>query len=99
MDFTKFSDENFDLKNWINAVFVTQKDTNQNVEVRPFNFAYLCLRIHKMMIFFSRKQFVATLVTKLQVFIQVGLLLIFVYSNCFFLTLNITTIGNKQLYR
>lgn len=33
MDFTKFSDENFDLKNWINSVFVTQKDTNQNVEV------------------------------------------------------------------
>jgi hypothetical protein len=33
MDFTKFSDEDFDLKNWINAVFVTQKDTNQNVEV------------------------------------------------------------------
>ncbi len=33
MNFTKFSDENFDLKNWINAVFVTQKDTNQNAEV------------------------------------------------------------------
>ena len=41
MDFTKFSDENFDLKNWINAVFVTQKDTNQNVEVRFFSF--ICL--------------------------------------------------------
>jgi hypothetical protein len=47
MDFTKFSDDNFDLKSWINSAFVSQKDTNQNQE-----------------------QFVATLITKLQVFIQ-----------------------------
>lgn len=47
MDFTKFSDENFDLKDWINGAFVSQRDTNQNTE-----------------------QFAATLVTKLQVFIQ-----------------------------
>jgi hypothetical protein len=47
MDFTKFSDDNFDLKSWINAAFVSQKDTNQNQD-----------------------QFVATLITKLQVFIQ-----------------------------
>ena len=33
MDFTKFSDEDFDLKNWINGTFVAQKDTNQNAEV------------------------------------------------------------------
>lgn len=33
MDFTKFSDENFDLKDWINAAFVSQKETNQNQEV------------------------------------------------------------------
>jgi len=38
MDFTKFSDDNFDLKNWINAVFVTQKDTHQNAEVIKFTF-------------------------------------------------------------
>lgn len=47
MDFTRFSDENFDLKDWINGAFKTQKDTNQNLE-----------------------QFVATQITKLQVFIQ-----------------------------
>ncbi|CAF0719641.1 unnamed protein product [Brachionus calyciflorus] len=47
MDFTKFSDENFDLKDWINNAFQSQIDPNQNTE-----------------------QFVATLVTKLQVFIQ-----------------------------
>jgi len=34
MDFTKFSDENFDLKDWINAAFVSQKETNQNQEVK-----------------------------------------------------------------
>ena len=33
MNFTKFSDKNFDLKNWINGAFVSQKDTNQNAEV------------------------------------------------------------------
>ena len=33
MDFTKFSDENFDLKDWINGAFVSQKETNQNQEV------------------------------------------------------------------
>lgn len=47
MDFKKFSDDNFDLKSWINTAFVSQKETNQNVD-----------------------QFVATLITKLQVFIQ-----------------------------
>jgi hypothetical protein len=36
MDFTKFSDENFDLKDWINAVFDSQKDANQNLEVGTF---------------------------------------------------------------
>ncbi len=49
MDFSRFSDDNFDLKTWINAAFKTQKDTNQNQE-----------------------QFVATQITKLQVFIQVN---------------------------
>ena len=35
MDFSKFSDDNFDLKDWINGAFKTQKDTNQqNTEVR-----------------------------------------------------------------
>ncbi len=34
MDFTKFSEENFDLKDWINAVFDSQKDANQNLEVQ-----------------------------------------------------------------
>jgi hypothetical protein len=33
MDFTKFSDQNFDLKHWINNVFISQKDSNQNAEV------------------------------------------------------------------
>lgn len=33
MDLTKFSEENFDLKKWINGTFVAQKDTNQNAEV------------------------------------------------------------------
>ncbi len=47
MDFTKFSDDDFDLKSWINAAFVSQKDTQQNLD-----------------------QFVATLITKLQVYIQ-----------------------------
>ena len=43
MDFTKFSDDNFDLKNWINAVFVTQKDTHQNAEVINSLFFYIKL--------------------------------------------------------
>ena len=34
MDFTKFSDDNFDLKTWINGTFVAQKETNQNAEVK-----------------------------------------------------------------
>lgn len=33
MDFTKFSDDNFDLKEWINGAFQSQKDSNQNTEV------------------------------------------------------------------
>ena len=33
MDFSKFSDENFDLKKWINGSFSAQKDTSQNLEV------------------------------------------------------------------
>ncbi len=38
MDFTKFSDENFDLKDWINNAFVSQKESNQNQEVFFFTF-------------------------------------------------------------
>lgn len=37
MDFTKFSDDNFDLKTWINGAFVAQKETNQNAEVTQKN--------------------------------------------------------------
>lgn len=33
MDFTKFSDDNFDLKTWINGASAAQKETNQNAEV------------------------------------------------------------------
>ncbi len=33
MDFSKFSDEDFDIKEWINSTFTAQKDTNQNAEV------------------------------------------------------------------
>jgi conserved oligomeric Golgi complex subunit 7 len=47
MNFTKFSQEDFNLKEWINHSFTNQKNTNQNVD-----------------------QFLATLITKLQVFIQ-----------------------------
>ncbi len=53
MDFTKFSDENFDLKNWINAVFITQKDTNQNAEVNISNFSYINKFIYIILIFIN----------------------------------------------
>lgn len=33
MDFSKFSDDNFDMKDWINGAFKTQKESNQNAEV------------------------------------------------------------------
>lgn len=33
MDFSKFSDENFDIKDWINGAFKAQKETSQNTEV------------------------------------------------------------------
>lgn len=33
MDFTKFSDDNFDLKEWINFAFQTQKDSDHSTEV------------------------------------------------------------------
>jgi hypothetical protein len=33
MDFTKFSDDNFDLKEWINGALQSHKDSNQNTEV------------------------------------------------------------------
>jgi hypothetical protein len=42
MDFTKFSDENFDLKDWINGAFTSQKETNQNLEVEHFVGNMLC---------------------------------------------------------
>ena len=40
MDFTKFSEENFDLKKWINGTFVAQKETNQNAEVESSSLFY-----------------------------------------------------------
>jgi hypothetical protein len=57
MDFTKFSDDNFDLKEWINSAFVSQKETNQNQEVgslfftnfffAPYKCLFLCLAIRR----------------------------------------------------
>lgn len=46
MDFSKFSDDNFDVKDWVNAVFRAQQDEKQ------------------------REAYTATLVTKLQRYIQ-----------------------------
>ena len=46
MDFSKFSDDNFDVKDWINGVFQSQKDEQQ------------------------MEAYTATLVTKLQRYIQ-----------------------------
>ena len=71
MDFTKFSDENFDLKDWINGAFVSQKESNQNQEVSTIIFYSSLTFLVKIL--FYKKQFVATLITKLQVFIQVKL--------------------------
>jgi hypothetical protein len=44
MDFSKFSDADFDLKDWINGAFRAQKETNQNAEVNLFFliFSYIC---------------------------------------------------------
>lgn len=33
MDFTKFSDDDFDLKDWINTALQSQIDNNQSIEV------------------------------------------------------------------
>ena len=46
MDFSKFSDDNFDVKDWVNGVFRAQQDEKQ------------------------REAYTATLVTKLQRYIQ-----------------------------
>ena len=32
-DFTKFSDDNFDVKDWVNTALQAQKDTNITVDV------------------------------------------------------------------
>ena len=34
MDFSKFSSDDFDMKDWINASFRAQKETSQNPEVK-----------------------------------------------------------------